>query len=260
MNRTMTLLTTALALLLAACGGQGAGGGEAVPSPDGDWVLVEGTGPDGPIPIVDDQPPTLTIDGSDWGGTICNHYGSTVELDGQQLAIGDVARTEMACLDETVMASEDAYLTAYVAADRFTVDAGELTLAGDGVELRYATVAPEPDAPVEGTRWRLDAIVEGGGPDGAVSSVLGDGSLVLEDGRLRGETGCNSFGGAYELDGDRLRLSDALEVTTQGCDEALERQLEHVLAVLASDPEVRIEGTRLVLTAPEGAGLHYRAD
>jgi heat shock protein HslJ len=253
------LLLAVLALLLAGCGDAGTGAGEGTTSPDGDWVLVDGTGPDGPIPIVEGNPPTLSIDGDEWGGSICNHYGSTVRRDGDRVTVGDVARTEMACLDEGLMASEDAYLTAYVQAERLQLEGAQLVLSGPDLELRYDPVAPEPDAELEGTAWRLDAIVEGADPDAAVSSVIGDATLQLEDGRLGGQTGCNSFGASYELDGDRLVVGD-VESTLIGCEDALAAQEAHVVAVLDADPTVRVDGPTLELTAEDGRGLVYRAD
>jgi heat shock protein HslJ len=259
MMRKTTLLLLGLALLLAGCGGAGSGAGEGTGSPDGDWVLVDGTGPDGAIPIVEGSPPALSIDGDEWGGSICNHYGSTVRRDGDQVTIGDVARTEMACLDEGLMASEDAYLAAYVQVERFALDGAQLRLAGPDLELRYDPVAPEPDAALEGTAWRLDALVEGADPDSAVSSVLGDATLELESGQLGGHSGCNGFGGGYEVDGNRLLVGD-IESTLIGCDEALAAQEAHIVGVLQADPTFRIEGASLELTDDDGHGLIYRAD
>jgi heat shock protein HslJ len=258
MMRELTLLL-GLALLLAGCGSAGSGAGEATGSPDGDWVLVEGTGPDGAIPIVEGSPPSLSIDGDEWGGSICNHYGSTVRRDGDQVTIGDVARTEMACLEEGLMASEDAYLASYVQVERMVLDGDQLLLTGPAIELRYDPVAPEPDAALEGTAWRLDAIVEGRDPDSAVSSVLGDASLEFEGGRLGGHSGCNSFGGGYEIDGNRLVVGD-IESTLIGCDEALAAQEAHIVGVLQAEPAFRIEGASLQLTGDDGRGLIYRAD
>jgi heat shock protein HslJ len=92
-----------------------------------------------------------------------------------------------------------------------------------------------------------------------VSSVLGEPTLELDGDRLGGDTGCNSFGGDYEVDGDRLRMG-RIEQTLIGCEDALATQERHVLAVLQSDPAWSVEGPTLGLRADDGRGLVYRAD
>lgn len=250
-------------LLLAACGGDGGGpGAEGAPDPAGDWTLTAGTGPDGAIPLVETAPVTLSITPDRWGGVAaCNSYGATVELDGDQVRIVDgVAVTEMACLDVDVMASEAAYLAAFQLVDRVEVDDDELRLSGPDVELAYLAVLPEPDAALVGTEWRLEGLVEGLGPDGAVSSVWGEPTLQLsDDGTLAGDTGCNRFTGSYELEGTSLRVGP-LATTRMACEEGLATQEEHVLSVFDSgEVTVELEGGRLRLTGANDRALEYRA-
>jgi heat shock protein HslJ len=258
----MSHLTTSLilfAFLLTACGDASPGTGDDPAAPDGVWELVEGTGPDGPIELVDGHVPTLTIDGEEWGGTVCNHYSAEVLLEGAQITVRGIGGTEMACLADGAMASEAAYYAALGSVESHRREGQDLVLDGPAVELRFERVEPDADAALEGTEWRLDAVVEGAGPDGSVSSVLGDPTLLLDDGRLGGETGCNRFGGDYEIDGDRLRVGD-IEQTLIGCDEALTRQEAHVLGVLRAEPTWTIDGPTLELSGADGRGLRYRAD
>jgi heat shock protein HslJ len=257
MTRTLTLLSIVLALL-AGCGDAGTGAGEATGSVDGAWVLRTGTGPDGSIELVDGHVPTLTVDGEEWGGTVCNHYGATVVSEGSsQVRVGDVFQTEMVCLADGAMEAEAAYLEAFTAITSYERAGDQLVLRGPDVELVYGELAPEADAELEGTQWRLDAVVAGSGPDGAVSSVLGEPTLELGDGQLTGHTGCNGFEGSYEVEGDRLHLSQLVS-TRIGCEDALAVQEAHVLGVLGSSPTVRVEGPALELTAEDGQGLVYR--
>jgi heat shock protein HslJ len=253
-----TLLLSVFALLLAGCGDPGSGAGEGADPPDGDWVLADGTGPDGTIELVEGHVPTLSIDGEDWGGTVCNSYGATVQVDGSGLTITELMHTEMACMPDEAMRSEAAYFDAFQRAETYDASTGVLVLRGPEVELVYDPVEPEPDADLEGTTWRLDSIVEGAGPDGSVSSVLGEPTLELDGERLGGDTGCNSFGGDYEIDGDRLRVGQ-IDQTLMGCDDALTSQERHVLDVLQADPTWAIAGPTLDLQADDGRGLIYRA-
>jgi heat shock protein HslJ len=255
-------LLVAVALMLPACGGTGAPGAEGAPDPTGDWVLVEGRSPDGELALVEGTPVTLSIDAERWGGVAaCNSYGGSVRLDGDRLTFDDgIAVTEMACLDEDVMALESGYLAALQAAERVELRDEQLVLSGVGVELVYDEVAPEPDADLVGTVWRLASLVQGLGPDGGVSSVVGEPTLELtEDGEVRGDTGCNTFSGSYELDGGTLAFGP-LATTRMTCDGVEGAQEEHVLQVLEAAPlEATIDGANLRLRADERA-LEYRAD
>ena len=141
-DRPATVLRLALVLatlVLVACGGEVSGSGD--PPSSGEYRLVEGQGPDGEIPLVEDAPVTLVVDGEDWGGTAaCNQYGATVALDGDRLEVRELFQTEMACVDDTVMRSERTYLDAFMAADRFEHSGDRLVLHGDEVELVFEPV------------------------------------------------------------------------------------------------------------------------
>ena len=251
------------ALFLAGCGGTDLGTApDGTADLEGDYTLVEGRGPDGEVPLVEDSPVTLSIEGEDWGGTAaCNHYGGTVTVAGNDLTVHGVFQTEMACLDDRVMESERRYLDAFRQVERYERDGDRLVLRGEDVELVFAEVPPEPDAALVGTTWVLTSLIEGTGPDGAVSSVAGEPTLEFgEDGTFLGETGCNRFGGDYRHDGDTLVTSE-VDASAAGCPDGMQAaQEEHILAVLA-DAEVAavIEGRSLRLTGPDGRGLDYRA-
>lgn len=142
------------ALVLAGCGGELAGtdtGTDGQP-PSGEHRLVEGQGPDGEIPLVDDAPVTLVIDGEDWRGTAaCNHHRATVVVDGRDLSVRELIHTEIGCPDETVMRSERAYLEAFRLIDRYEHDGDRLILRDDDVELVFVEVAPDAGADLVGS-------------------------------------------------------------------------------------------------------------
>jgi heat shock protein HslJ len=261
-----------LALLLGACGGGSGSGARSVGPLGGDWVLTAGTGPAGDVEVEDgrvgDDPAggvviTLGIDEDRWGGNVCNSYGAQeveVDLEGS-VVIGDVSRTEMACLDEGVMAAEEAYLAAFVEVTGYEVTGDELRLTGEGVELVYVRQRPEPPAGLVGTVWVLDTLFAGAGPDGSASTTVGDEEALLEladDGTFTASSGCVVDGGDYELDGSRLLLRFASDAD-DGCgDDELRDQDTAVWRVLGSDPEVELDGQRLTLTVGD-EGLGYAA-
>lgn len=118
---------------LVACGGD-----DLSASLAGAWQLMEGTGPDGEVELIDEHPITLEIAGQDWSGTAaCNTYGATAEVDGDALELTELFWTEMACPADGVMESEAAYLAALQQAERIEVDDTELVLTGEGTELTF---------------------------------------------------------------------------------------------------------------------------
>lgn len=275
MRRCVTTAAVLAALLglLVACGDAGGTAGdpgagdpgtdddpEATGSPDGDWRLVSGTGPAGEVVLDGDVEVSLYVDGSSWGGQVCNTYGAQdVHVDGSSVSFDGVFRTEMACLDDGVMAAEDAYLAAFEQVDAFTHDGDALILTGPDTELVYARAAEPEAAPLVGTVWQLDTLIEGAGPDGAATTPLTD-DLVLElrdDGTMVAGTGCNGLSGTYELDGDHLVVEGGSDDAS--CGEGVDRQERHVVEVIESGPEVVLDGQRLRLLATDGRALGYHA-
>lgn len=251
MRRYVLLLLGVLAL--AACGTQaGAGGGTA--DVEGGWQLTGGTADGTELPAPPGTQATLELAGDEARGTaFCNSWFATVRLDGSAFALEGIGQTEMGCAPE-VMAAESAYLAALGGVRTSAVRGDELVLTGDGVELRFSRVVPVPDAPLAGTRWVLDTLVDGE----TASSVLGEARLDLApDGALTASTGCRSIGGSWRSEGDSLVVDAAYD--TFGCPPPADRQDVHVLGVLFARPVATIDGDRLTLTAPDGRGLGYSA-
>jgi heat shock protein HslJ len=79
--------------------------------------------------------------------------------------------------------------------------------------------------------------------------------LWFADGLISGNVGCNSFSGAYTLDGNRLTVDSRLATTMMACEEpvmALEQAITTHLAAVAS---YRQAGSRLELLDAEGNTL-----
>lgn len=114
-----------------------------------------------------------------------------------------------------------------------------------------------PPVPFERTSWRL---VELPGVEPATLAALPRGlSARFEAGRVAGFAGCNNLMGSYELDGDRLELSQ-LAGTMMACPgEAmtLERSFH---AALAGTHRMAVSGDRLLLTGESGKVLTFQAE
>jgi heat shock protein HslJ len=251
------LLVAAVSLLaaVAACGGTGTGSGGG--DLDGTWRLVSGRDAGGSLPDLADRQVTLVVDGEQAGGvSACNHYGGRIEVDGETVSIGDLGGTEMGC-EPDVMELEQRYLAALGAVERGERVDDELTLSGPDVALEYDLVPPEPDADLVGTTWLLESLVDG---ETASSTVPGGRLELTDDGTLTAETGCGEVAGTYRLEGDETvaTLIDPEPGPPTPCDELAAAQHRHMVDVLADGFTWQVDGTRLLVTSPEGLGLEFR--
>lgn len=268
------LLLAATALVVAACGDDASGPPADTPVPAGDtagaavdgaWDVVALQVDGRSIALLDDWPVTMSIDGDMIGGTAaCNGYGGTVAIgvtDGS-FVVGDLAQTEMACVDDGVMELESDFLAALARVDSYELGEGLVLTAGEGATAIELDPQPEViDAELTGTAWVLDTVLT---DEWATNSTVME-DVVLEfadDGTLTGSTGCRRLEGTWQLDGDRLQVPSlaALDDEPASACSSDAAEIERVVvSVLESNTEVVIEGDRLTLTAPGGEGISLRA-
>lgn len=244
--------------MAVACGG----GGTAEPGArsttyDGTWELVEGTGPDGEIRIVDGYRITLDIDGETLGGTsACNSYFAEATIDGSEIRVDGVGGTEMAC-QRKVMDAEAAYVAALSNVTTISRQGDELTLTGDETRLQFELEEPVPTAELTGTRWELETLLFGTGSDDVATDAAPAYLLLEEDGTVSGTTGCRELYGEWTENGDQITF------TTFGargkCPADLEEQDGHVVTVLGDGFQVEIEENRLTVVSQGDLGLIYLA-
>jgi heat shock protein HslJ len=94
------------------------------------WRLTFLGAPDAETPVVENSTITLefSADGKAGGTAGCNTYGGSYEVQGDQLLLGEMVSTLMACVDQAVMDQELAYLRALQSAGRFVVDGDTLRI------------------------------------------------------------------------------------------------------------------------------------
>jgi heat shock protein HslJ len=130
---TATLLA-GIVFLASACGDDG--GDEAPASLDGtSWKLVEGTS----IAIPDDVEMTIAFEsGRASGSGGCNQFMGPYDQAGEQISLGRLASTRMACAEE-VMGAERAYLSALESVTSSSATGGVLVLSDSSGQalLRY---------------------------------------------------------------------------------------------------------------------------
>jgi heat shock protein HslJ len=248
------------ALLLVVLGACGSPGGTLVPDEpvdmDGSWQLSSGSLNDLALAILDDHPITLTINGSEIGGTAaCNHYGGRFEMSGGHLTIDDLAMTAMGC-EEPVASAEAAYTAALRFVDAVARHGDELVLSGANVELRFTTMPEPPTAELTDTTWILETVFAGD----VASSPAGEPATltIRSDGTFDGSTGCRAFDGAWVEESEQI-VATRMMMDDARCPPDASGQDTHVVSVIGDGFVATVEGELLTLTDPGGVGLVYRA-
>ena len=193
----------------------------------------------------------------------CNHLGAEVRIENGRLrSTGGMVMTEMGCR-QPMMDQDDWLANLLGSGPEVTLDGDALQLRGaDGtvVELLDRRVA-DPDRPLVGTEWVLDAIIDGTGSDGMVSSIPQGitATLIITDGRLSLMDGCNSGSGIVVVEDEVLRVG-GVGMTLVGCsgERVLVSDAVHAV-VKQGEVAYTIEADRLTLTNG-AAGLVYRAE
>jgi heat shock protein HslJ len=252
--RRLLVAIGCVATLITACGEPV----QQVGDPTGiAWELTEGTVDGDAVPIVDGYPITLSLTDEGAGGTAaCNGYGGMYEIARARITFSELIWTEMACVAEGVMESEQMYLEGLLLVNSFSMTEGSLTLSGEQVRLDFTALPPVPTAELTGTVWVLESLLDGE----AASSVNGDRATLelFTDGSMLGSTGCRSLHGAYAVTGAEVSMTD---MTAEGqCPAELEAQDGHVVTVLGDGFRAVVDGQLLTLTSSGDLGLVYRSD
>jgi len=142
-------------------------------------------------------------DGRLSGHSGCNRYTASYTLDGDSLSIGpDIGGTSMAC-PPAQMAVEQAYLGRLPQVTAVAIDGTTLTMTDDQDKTILRYEATEGSEAIQGD-WEVTSYYAGT----AITSVLGGVTMTakFEDGMVSGNTGCNSFNGPYEIDGQNITI------------------------------------------------------
>ena len=158
----------------------------------GSWELRFGGGPAGDVVFVDGFPITVSFDGEGNVGGIsaCNGYGTTYEVDGSEISLGDIVSDLLEC-EGAVQAAENTYIEALQDVTGINLAGDQLVLSGPQTELIFGPATDavvdtavdevpdpvEPDEPEEAAPE--DAVVEA--PDADVPDAVEAGIELPDD-------------------------------------------------------------------------------
>ena len=105
-------------------------------------------------------------------------------------------------------------------------------------------VGPSAGDPLDGTSWVLKTY-------GGASLMPGtEITATFEEGQIQGSSGCNTYGGSYQVDGDKITMTD-LYNTEMACldpEGVMDQELEY-LELLRDAQAFQVEEAELVIEA-----------
>jgi heat shock protein HslJ len=219
------------------------------------WMLVsmgETTNPQ-PVPAGTTITATFASDGTLSGSSGCNQYNTTYTLQDDQITLGPVAATQMACT--TGMDTEQIYLQALGTAQQVTITGPKLTITynqGAGT-LTYTSTS----LPLEYTLWTLSQM--NGQPVTTETSVTAifTPEETADAGTVSGNSGCNTYSAGYTLSDTTLTVEPATS-TRMACATGMDVEQSY-LQLLQESTSYQISVNSLILTGPSGT-LTYTAN
>ena len=187
----------------------------------------------------------------------CNQLFGNLAIDGDKFVVTAMGSTDMGC--EQARMDQDSWLGEFLTGKpAWKLSGNELTLTSGQTELKLLdrSVA-EPGRKLAGPKWTVTSLLDGEAASSVPSGVL----AVLtfsDDGKVSGNTGCNILTGDAKVNGDKVTFGQMI-TTKRMCIEPAGPVEGHVLSVVQGEVSWRIDGDRLVLTHPSGAGLELHA-
>jgi heat shock protein HslJ/PKD repeat protein len=188
------------------------------------------------------------------GNAGCNEYTAAYVTDDDRIIVKNPMATRRLC-SQPVMEQEQAYLQALSDAEYYAITGQRLELSYD--DGRRVLVFSGLHLPLEDTLWRLAAF------DGEPVALELDVTAIFVPGEVAGQGtvsgtgGCNSYTGAYTVDGEQLTVG-VLAATAQFCPASSELETVYLAALQAAE-SYQVLGDRLEIASNQGA-LIYLAD
>lgn len=256
---TPTVMALAAAGMLTACGTETGSGSGSVGSESGltgvHWsvesVTVNGKKQQAPA----DAYVKIGDKGRAEGNYGCNGFTADVSTEGDRLDFANAISTKRGCEE---LDFEDALKGALAKGElKAAVDGDRLTLTtdkGDRVAL-----TSEPDVPLTGTKWNVNAIGDGKVSASLPKEVDGKAHLTFgKDGTVRGKLGCNNVTAKAEVRGDTITLG-APRSTRMMCEGAAAETEKKLLKLFDGKMSYKLSHSGLSLTAADGTVVSANA-
>jgi heat shock protein HslJ len=119
---------------------------------------------------------------------------------------------------------------------------------------------PAPDtSPLANTAWRLESFGDPAAPTTALAEATITLSFDSAEHGVSGNSGCNSYGGTYQVDGSKLKLSQIVGTLMACSSQPLMDQETQYQQALGKVSQYAIDGDMLELTYDGTKVLRFRA-
>jgi heat shock protein HslJ len=218
------------------------------------WLLL-GYG-DAGNPIVVEPGTTVTLqfadDGSLSGFGGCNSFFGSQEIKGDEIKIGPLGSTMMAC--EHGMNQESIVLTALQQAYKIAfTPQGRLEIFYDaGSAFEHKLVFTPSQKSLVDTLWVLEAFGEPDNPSAPETGTTIT-AQFSEEGILSGAAGCNRYTTSFVAEDGRMEIKMPA-ITTMACTKGMEQEAAYMQALTEAE-SYNIQGATLEITYNGGQGL-----
>jgi heat shock protein HslJ len=195
-------------------------------------------------------------DGAIEGSSGCNHFTGSYTVDGDDIAIGPLSSTRMACASPELQTQETEYLAALAASTKWSQSGVDLELVdstGAGKDTTVKLTA-ESEPSYIGS-WEVTGYDRGNGS--VVTPVAGSTLTAVFDldGSIEGSSGCNTYSGPYTVSGWSMTIGP-LATSRAACSTAeLNTQEQEYLAALQAVTGWATDANGIVLRNASGATL-----
>ncbi|MEU7007877.1 META domain-containing protein [Streptomyces sp. NPDC046332] len=196
----------------------------------------------------------IAANGQASGNSGCNGFGAEVSVQGDTVTVKQGQGTEMACPGERG-AFEAMLQKAFAGSLKARVDGDRLTLTSDDGR-NVVALTSEPPAPLNGTIWTVDSLVSGETASSPPKGSEGKATFVIdEDGRVRGNLGCNRFTATAKVTAETLTVTGPVATTRMICS-GPQMELETKLyELLDGSLSYELRHRTLTLTGADGEGF-----
>ncbi len=253
---TTPRLATLLVAGIFAVGACSPGAGSSpTPGPIGiDGRTFLSTAIDGRVLVAATRVRLSFRDGQASAAAGCNSMSGSYVIDAGRLVARSLATTEMAC--DPPRMDQDRWLADLLDGSSLVLEGPTLTLAKGGVRLTLLDrVVADPDRPLIGTRWVVDALISGESVSSLPVGVVA--ALTFFADRVDVETGCNTGGGPVAITPTAVTFG-SMTLTKKACLGGASAVERAVTAVLSGEVAYAIEAGTLTLDGG-AVGLVLRA-
>ena len=183
------------------------------------------------------------------GSSGCNGYSTPYQLNGSKLTISSQIRGTLVGCPPGPTAVEQAYRARLPQVKSYEITGQTLTLFGSKGTTLLVYDATDGASAIVG-KWTATSYYTGT----AIQSVEVGSTLTVDfrDGQVSGESGCNSFGGPYEVQGTTIKLGPFRSTLKACTDPVLQTQEQKYLAALGLAASYEVTATTLQLFRADG--------